>query len=1147
MKSRSPRASSSPKSHQEATTATATAPTEAQVPVEPIHLDEKFGVYDGEADLKTKKKCGNGTLKFNSTGEEITCGMRSYTGKWLNDFPNGKGAIEWKNGLCKLKGEFRNGQATGHGCVKFKDGTTSVQWWRAGVAVQVINTAAPEPPPHPTLAGGFPLKEALPAAPTKSPKTAAMQPTTTTTTAATAVTSTPIGPLHQKMHIGEFQSRLVLWGSLNSHFDLGYLPMVWTVQILVKALDSLAHRDIEALILTAIDASVPSESGLVLTFLDPEGGRFCTLWDVINQSTVLEKAVEMFCKNGPSKDFTLDKMRKIFRSSSAFSWSGRELLPFIETIYEMRDAMKVHAFPDNFKLSIAIAAGKAFAMFRRLSVPALQRALARLECSELQDPQAVFHDILKLPELARERNKLEHASRNMDESFKSIKKVLSGFASDQGCKKVYPIGMRFLAKFFVVLSACTVASKVNRALNWCRILGVYMPLASKVSQDDSKLLTKWFSDMIDMIEAELSEIKSLMEILNAKSKSPEITSNSEILAETVGPGFVDSPKRVETNLTLLRKSVDKITVEPSPAKPQKQQEQKSQSYSGYVFSLLSYFFSSSPAPSEPQEKQKEPEPEPEPDEKAKKKKKNVRIYSPLDDGLVPLNRDMIAFLNSGNIWSLEILFESCDNVIGEYASRLISTIELTWRKDLAESFLLEKRKSKTTTDDEAEKKKKDVVIEFDKKYSSNLIAVIMKSSAKGVMTTKLCNNSYKLLSSMLAGNDKLIEDFMSQIPPKGNTKTYPEVLLDIASRSPLIREHALKVLSVVAQSIQSRTRIYSTIGIKKLYEIAQQAQGEEEGKGVASSKLAMQVIGYLCYDQNCLHEAIGTGILPVLFECAKSGKILLHTQIHAKDITLEKELGRGAYATVYKGRWAGRDVAVKVFSESSFQFRLEDFLQEVAIMSTFRHPNLMAMYGAVVERSRDAESKFMIVTELLGSSLQHILFSNNIGFLPELILEYALNISAAMAYLHSFNMIHRDLKSANILIAPDGSVRVCDLGLSRIVSKLSMTMCAGTPKWEAPECIESSTYSTAADVYSFGMVLWEMKTAKEPFPEVTSFVELKKLVCDKKKRPDIPQDTPRWLKDLMKACWAHNPKKRPSFDDIHKALSALKSNPKEMF
>lgn len=107
---------------------------------------------------------------------------------------------------------------------------------------------------------------------------------------------------------------------------------------------------------------------------------------------------------------------------------------------------------------------------------------------------------------------------------------------------------------------------------------------------------------------------------------------------------------------------------------------------------------------------------------------------------------------------------------------------------------------------------------------------------------------------------------------------------------------------------------------------------------------------------------------------------------------------------------------------------------------------------------------------------------------------------------------------------------------------MSMTMCAGTPKWEAPECLESGNYTTNADVYSFAIVLWEMLTAQEPYNDIRTIFELKKQICDKKRRPDIPSSCPSWLRELMKACWHPIPKKRPTFEQIVERLAGCKAS-----
>jgi len=255
-----------------------------------------------------------------------------------------------------------------------------------------------------------------------------------------------------------------------------------------------------------------------------------------------------------------------------------------------------------------------------------------------------------------------------------------------------------------------------------------------------------------------------------------------------------------------------------------------------------------------------------------------------------------------------------------------------------------------------------------------------------------------------------------------------------------------------------------------------------------------------------------------------------------------KLLGTGTFAKVYSGQYKKRDVAIKVFSESSLAFRLEDFYKEVAIMCLLSHENIVRFEGACIERKRDDESVFMIVTELMAKgSLKNIIKRNSVNF--EKILKYSIDISMAMIYIHNVDIIHRDLKADNILINAIDVAKVADLGLAREIDiDNGMTLMAGTPKWEAPEVLVSKkgkrNYSKSADVYSFGMVLYEMITGEEPFKEIHDLFELKKIVVDKGKRPKIPKVStlnPAFIA-LMKLCWHKEPNKRPTFE---KALQSL--------
>jgi len=265
-------------------------------------------------------------------------------------------------------------------------------------------------------------------------------------------------------------------------------------------------------------------------------------------------------------------------------------------------------------------------------------------------------------------------------------------------------------------------------------------------------------------------------------------------------------------------------------------------------------------------------------------------------------------------------------------------------------------------------------------------------------------------------------------------------------------------------------------------------------------------------------------------------------EIDPSEITREHVLGDGSFGSVYKGRCRQKDVAVKVLFRQLEEKTLRDFRKEVAIMSKIFHPNIVLFLGACTS----VPGKLQICTELMKGNLETLLLDPNakLGVLTRV--KMARDAALGVLWLHSSNpvCIHRDLKTSNLLVDSNLTVKVCDFGLSQIVRK-GQTLhdgregAKGTPLWMAPEVLLGKTFNEKADVYSFGLVLWQMITRRELFPEYTELEPFIEAICYRHVRPPLPADTLPAVRDLVQACWANRPEQRPDFSQIVAALENI--------
>ncbi|KAI3968757.1 hypothetical protein MKX01_028907 [Papaver californicum] len=264
-----------------------------------------------------------------------------------------------------------------------------------------------------------------------------------------------------------------------------------------------------------------------------------------------------------------------------------------------------------------------------------------------------------------------------------------------------------------------------------------------------------------------------------------------------------------------------------------------------------------------------------------------------------------------------------------------------------------------------------------------------------------------------------------------------------------------------------------------------------------------------------------------------------HYNIMWEDLAIGTQIGSGSCGTVYRGLWCGSDVAVKEFSKIEYSDDLlHSFNQEVLLMKRLRHPNILLFMGAVTTHQH-----LCIVTEYLPcGSLYQLLRRNTARLDWRRRALMAVDIAHGMNYLHRCKppIVHRDLKSSNLLVDKNWNVKVGDFGLSRFKHSTYLTtkMGKGTPQWMAPEVIRNESSDEKSDVYSFGVVLWELATQKVPWDTLNT-VQVIGAVGFMDRRMEIPEDIdPHWA-SLIENCWHSDPRCRPSFEELLEKLKVL--------
>ncbi|GFH25143.1 mitogen activated protein kinase kinase kinase 3, partial [Haematococcus lacustris] len=241
-------------------------------------------------------------------------------------------------------------------------------------------------------------------------------------------------------------------------------------------------------------------------------------------------------------------------------------------------------------------------------------------------------------------------------------------------------------------------------------------------------------------------------------------------------------------------------------------------------------------------------------------------------------------------------------------------------------------------------------------------------------------------------------------------------------------------------------------------------------------------------------------------------------EIDPGELVFGQRLGMGSFGEVFRGEWRGTEVAIKRLLEHTLSdSSMRDFKAEVSILSRVRHPNVVLFMGAVVQ-----PPELAIVTEFVPrGSLFRLLHHSKAVLDPSRRLTMAIDVTKGLTYLHRCKptIVHRDLKSPNLLVDRDWTVKVCDFGLSQFLSSTFLTSrsTSGTPEWMAPEILRNQQSDEKSDVFSLGVVL----CAQHSMGVVGA-------VGYGGQRLEIPSDLAPGVQQLIRDCWKEVPAERPS-------------------
>ncbi|KAH3767509.1 protein kinase [Pelomyxa schiedti] len=255
-------------------------------------------------------------------------------------------------------------------------------------------------------------------------------------------------------------------------------------------------------------------------------------------------------------------------------------------------------------------------------------------------------------------------------------------------------------------------------------------------------------------------------------------------------------------------------------------------------------------------------------------------------------------------------------------------------------------------------------------------------------------------------------------------------------------------------------------------------------------------------------------------------------KIDYRELTCMKPIGQGTFGEVFSAKLNGLDVAVKRHTQNDPAGQAQ-FWKEIEILTQVRSPNIILSMGYCVEPP-------CLISELMDCSLYDVIHTKHMEIPKEKQQKIAISVASGLSSLHSQKFAHRDLKSPNVLVTNDlSSIKLCDVGLSKVLPTSGTASQCGSPYWMAPEVILHKPYNLKIDIYSFAILLYEVIECKLPSCSDSPNPLMFLAEAAKGQRPTMVKATDFW-RTLITMCWAHDPEKRP---DIASVLAYLDPAP----